>query len=93
MQSTMNLLDEALEIQPIPYWTEKLKLARTTLRTAKSREHLSPAIAGVLAEHLGKDVKHWIVVAALESEKDSECKRRLARRLTLLYRCNVKRRV
>ena len=81
MQTTMNLLDAALQIQPAPYWTERLSLARTTLHTAKSRGHLSPAIAGALAEELGKDPKEWIVLAALDSERDSACKSRILKRI------------
>ena len=81
MQTTMNLLDAALQIHPAPYWTERLSLARTTLHTAKSRGHLSPAIAGALAEELGKDPKEWIVLAALESERDSACKSRMLKRI------------
>lgn len=84
MQTTMNLLETALQTQPAPFWTEKLKLSRTTLNTAKSRGHLSPAIAGALAEELGQDVKNWIVVAALESERESACKKRMIKRLTSL---------
>lgn len=85
MQNTMNLLDEALKQNPAPYWTEQLKLSRNTLHTSKNRGHLSPAIAGALAEKLGKDVKQWIVIAALESEKDSACKTHLLRQITTLY--------
>jgi len=77
MQSTMNLLDSALAKQPAPFWTERLKLSRGALHTAKTRGHLSPALAGALAEELGQDVKNWIVVAALESERDSACKTRM----------------
>ena len=84
MQTTMNLLDAALNKQPAPFWTQKLKLSRTTLNTAKSRGHLSPAIAGALADELGEDVKSWIVVAALESERDSACKSRMLKRITSL---------
>lgn len=81
MQTTMSLLEAALQQQPAPYWTERLNLARTTLNTAKSRGHLSPAIAGALAEELGKDPNEWIVVAALESERDSACKERMINRV------------
>lgn len=90
MQSTMNLLEAALSTQPAPYWTDKLKLSRSALHTAKTRGHLSPAIAGALAEELGQDVKTWIVVAALESERDSACKTRMMKRvakLTSVYQC------
>jgi hypothetical protein len=81
MQSTMNLLEKALTNQPAPYWTQRLKLARTTLATAKVRGHLSPAIAGALAEELGEDSQKWMVIAALESERDSACKTRMVRKI------------
>jgi hypothetical protein len=84
MQNTMNLLDTALSMNPAPFWTEKLQLSRGALHTAKARGHLSPAIAGALAEELGKDPKEWIVVAALESERDSACKDRMLKRLKKL---------
>lgn len=80
MQTTMHLLEKALAQHPAPYWTKKLNLARTTLATAKVREHLSPAIAGALAEELGEEADKWIVIAALESERDSACKSRMMRR-------------
>ena len=84
MQNTMNLLDTALSINPAPFWTEKLQLSRGALHTAKARGHLSPAIAGALAEELGKDPKEWIVVAALESERESACKDRMLKWLKKL---------
>lgn len=84
MQSTLELLDAALLQHPVPYWTEKLKLSRSALHTAKLRGNLSPAIAGALAEELGQDVKTWIVVAALESERESACKTRMLKRVAKL---------
>lgn len=80
MQTTMNLLDAALAKQPAPAWHEELNLSRNALHTAKARGHLSPAIAGAIAEKLGEDVDQWIVIAALESEKDSACKERMLKR-------------
>jgi len=80
MKTTAELLERALQEQPATYWTQKLKLARTTLATAKCREHLSPAIAGALAEELGEDVEKWMLIAALESERESACKERMVRR-------------
>jgi len=77
----MNLLDAALQKHPAAYWHERLKLSRNALHSAKHRGNLSPAIAGALAEELGQDVKEWIVVAALESERDSACKERMLKRL------------
>lgn len=80
MQTTMNLLDEALKLHPAPYWHKKLGLTRTVLHTAKIRGNLSPAIAGALAEELGEPVEKWIVIAALESERESACKSRMVRK-------------
>lgn len=84
MQNTMNLLDAALKQHPAPYWHEKLKLSRNALHSARHRGNLSPAIAGALAEELGQDVKNWIVVAALESERESACKTRMLKRVVKL---------
>lgn len=84
MQTTMNLLETALKKHPASYWHEKLKLSRNALHSAKHRGNLSPAIAGALAEELGQNVKDWIVVAALESERDSACKERMLKRVPKL---------
>ena len=81
MQNTMNLLDAALKQKPAPVWHEELKLSRNALHTARNRGHLSPAIAGVLAEKLGQDVNRWIVIAALESERESACKNHLLKKI------------
>jgi hypothetical protein len=81
MQTTMNLLDEALAVKPIQEWHKALKLNRNAFHNARMRGHLSPAIAGALAEELGQPVKDWIVIAALESERDSACKARMVRKV------------
>lgn len=80
MKSTMDLLDKALSQHPAPYWHERLKLNRSALHVAKTRGHVSPAIAGALAEEMGEDPQPWIVLAALESERESACKTRMVRR-------------
>ena len=80
MQNTMSLLAEAEKVKDLSAWAQELGLAKRVLYTAKYREHLSPSVAGVLAEKLGLDVQAWIVIAALESEKDSACKSRMVRR-------------
>lgn len=84
MQNTMALLAKAEEVKDLSAWAETLGLTKRALYTAKYREHLSPAVAGVLAEKLGQNVKDWIVIAALESEKDSACKNRLLGQITKL---------
>lgn len=80
MQTTMNLLEAALEKHPAAYWHEKLNLSRNALHSAKHRGNLSPALAGALAEELGEPVEKWIVIAALESERESACKTRMVKK-------------
>lgn len=80
MQTTMNLLAEAEKVQDLSAWANTLGLSKRTLYTAKYREHLSPAVAGEIAEKLGLDPKEWIVIAALESERESACKSRMVRK-------------
>lgn len=80
IKSTMDLLDRALSKQPAPYWHERLNLSRNALHTARMRGHISPAIAGALAEEMGEDPQPWIVLAALESKRESACKTRMVRR-------------
>ncbi len=77
----MNLLGDALKVKDLSAWARDLGLTQQALYNAKYREHLSPAIAGVLAEELGQDPQRWIVIAALESEKDSACKTRLLKKI------------
>ena len=81
MQSTMNLLADAEKVKDLGAWAEALGLTKRTLYTAKYRGSLSPSIAGALAEELGQDSKKWIVIAALESERESACKARMVRKL------------
>lgn len=82
--STMDLLDRALEAMPGADWARELNLHRNALYNAKQRGHVSPAIAGALAEKLNENVDRWIVIAALESEKDSACKQRMVNRMSKL---------
>jgi hypothetical protein len=84
MQTTMNLLSEAMKVKGLSDWADDLGLSKRALYTAKDRGHLSPAIAGALADELGQDVKTWIVVAALESERESACKTRMMKRVAKL---------
>lgn len=81
MQSTMNLLAEAEKVKDLGAWAEDLGLTKRVLYSAKYRGNLSPAVAGALAEKMGMDEREWIVVAALESERDSACKTRMVRKI------------
>lgn len=80
MQNTMNLLAEAEKVKDLSAWADEIGLSKRVLYTSKYREHLSPAVAGALAEKLGLDPKEWIVIAALESERESACKSRMVRK-------------
>lgn len=82
MQTTLNLLENALTQRNASEWAARLNLAPSALRTARAHGHLSPAIAGALADEMGEDSKKWIVIAALESERDSACKARMVRKLS-----------
>ena len=68
MDTTMDLLNKALERKPQNHWAEQMGIAPSSLRSAKNRGHLSPAIAGLLAHKLELDPVKWIVIAALEQE-------------------------
>lgn len=80
MKTTAQLLERALEMHPAAYWHEKLALSKNALHAAKNRGSLSPALAGAIAEEMGESVKDWIVIAALESERESACKTRMLKR-------------
>lgn len=80
MSETMKLLNKALEFKTIPAWTTELGLSRDALYTSKTRGHLSPSVAGAIAEKMGFDAIKWIAVAALESERDSTCAARMKRK-------------
>lgn len=81
MQQTLNLLERALHIAPMPVWTEKLKLHRNALRNARESGHLTPVQAGALAIELNEDPTKWITLAVIEGEKDSPAKERLTKTL------------
>lgn len=81
MDTTMDLLNIALQKQTASFWTKKLELSENGIHTSKNRGHLSPAIAGRLAEFLEEDVERWVMIAALESERDSACKTHLLKRM------------
>ncbi|TAH12282.1 MAG: hypothetical protein EAZ11_06640 [Curvibacter sp.] len=81
MQSTLNLLERALAIAPMPVWTEKLDVHRNALRNAKNSGHLTPVLAGRLAIELQENPQAWMATAVLEGEKDSPAKRALIKQL------------
>jgi hypothetical protein len=55
----------------------QLGLSAEALRTARHRGRLSPVAAGCLAIELDKDPVKWIVIAALETERESIARSRM----------------
>lgn len=77
---TMDLLKRALEQASVWEWQNRLGLSEQAIYSARRRGNLSPAIAGALAEAMGENVDQWIVIAALEGERESACKDRMLER-------------
>lgn len=81
MDTTMNLFERALEKKHAAAWARDLNITRAALSIAKKQGRLSPVLAGNFAMELGEDPEHWVAVAALEAEKDSELLARLKDRV------------
>lgn len=77
MTGTLALLEKALKIQKAAAWARDLALDPSAFAQAKKRGHLSPGIAGALAQRLHEDQKHWIAVAAVEAEAQPHLKAEL----------------
>lgn len=77
MKQSIELLDMALEREPISFWSKKIGLSRGALHQCKFRGNLSPSIAWALAEELGLDPQPWTLLAAAEGERESAAKRRM----------------
>jgi hypothetical protein len=80
--TTMDLLSLALERGNVRTWARRLGLSEEALRTARFRGRLSPSVAGALAEELKQDPAKWIVIAALEGDRESACKARMVHRFS-----------
>lgn len=77
--NTMQLLAKAEKVATLYEWHHRLGLHEQTLYSAKKKGRLTPAIAGAIAEQIGEDVGKWIIVAAIETERDSACRERMAK--------------
>lgn len=77
MHQTLDLLTKALAKQSASAWARSLNITPSALTNARARGRLSPALAGNLAIDLGENPEHWIAVAALEAEPESELLARL----------------
>lgn len=78
--NTMQLLAKAEKVATLYEWHQRLGIHEQTLYKAKKRGSLSPALAGAIAEQIGEDVDRWVIVAAIETERDSACRERMAKR-------------
>lgn len=82
MQTTMELLSRATQLQPSDAeWCRTLGVSRTTLAVARTRGHLTPVVAGGIAQELDLDPILWIARAALEAAPPSKIKTLLSRPL------------
>lgn len=78
MPTTMDLLKKAENLKKSDAeWCRELGINRTAFGVARTKQHLSPVIAGALAEKLGEDAKNWIVIAALETAKPNAFTKRV----------------
>jgi hypothetical protein len=66
-------------------WTEKFKLSRNAISTAKASGHLTPVIAGHFAAELNEDPNYWMSLAVMEGEKESPAKQALKKRLKNMW--------
>ena len=72
MTNTMQLLEKALTLKRASHWATELYLSSGTITNARNRGRLSPTLAGNLAMKLGESPVHWIAIAAIEAEPDSD---------------------
>lgn len=77
MQTTMDLFAKALQLQHQAAWARDMNVTPAAFSMAKKQKRLSPVLAGGIAMKLGEDPEHWIAVAALEAEPESELLARL----------------
>lgn len=77
---TIELLDRALKRnnESQAALARRLGLSTAALAVARHAGHLSPSIAGAIADDIGEDAGHWSLQAAAEGEKNPTLKRRLA---------------
>uniref|UniRef100_UPI000D4941AC hypothetical protein n=1 Tax=Variovorax sp. GV025 TaxID=3450240 RepID=UPI000D4941AC len=84
MQTTISLLDRALEQASASEWARKIGVHRNAFTNARAAGHLTPVLAGHLAIELHEDAAQWMATAVLEGEKSSPAKDKLVRRLSTM---------
>jgi hypothetical protein len=78
----MDLLALALRKDSLRGWARRLEVSEEALLIAYSRGRLAPVLAGCIAEDLQLDAAMWIVIAALETQRDTACKSRMVQRFS-----------
>jgi len=82
MHHTLELLNRAVaKADSERELSRALGLKPTTLSSARSRGHLSPTVAALVAARLGEDELYWTAIAGLESEKANPHREKLIRRM------------
>jgi hypothetical protein len=78
---SLDLLDRALKTQGSERGLSRaLGLASNTLSTARAKGHLSPAIAALIASHLGESptqAARWCLLAVCESDHNEKVRPQL----------------
>jgi len=81
MNQTMELFEKALERQNAAAWARTFNITPSAFSQAKKQGRLSPVLAGNFAIELGEEPEHWMAIAAMEAEKESELLARLKSRV------------
>lgn len=81
MQSSIVLLDRALEGGRYIDLAARIGVGAAALSNSKRVGHLSPLIAGQIAVLLNEDVPKWMAIAAVECAKPGKAKRDLLKAL------------
>ena len=77
MNSSMELLEKALEVKTVSEWGRLFNIVPSTITNARARGRLGAALAGNFAIELGEPPEKWMAIAALEAETKSPLTERL----------------
>ena len=77
MKNSIELLQRALEIKTVSEWGRIFNIAPSAITNARRSGRLSPALAGNFAMELGEEPRDWVMIAALEAERESPLTERL----------------
>ncbi|MDB5965394.1 MAG: hypothetical protein JWQ72_1894 [Polaromonas sp.] len=81
MQTSIRLMERALEGRRYVDLAEEIGVHHTALSNSKRVGHLSPLLAGQIAVFLNEDVPKWMAIAAVECAREGKAKRQLMKAL------------